>query len=72
MLQGQESPVFLYSRPNDSLNLNNYLVEVTKANGNVPQLQGNPPPDRLDAMAAEIKELRKAVEELAKVLKDRK
>jgi hypothetical protein len=45
-------------------------VDSTKTTG--PQAQVNPLSDRLDGMAAEIKELRKVVEELGKMLKDRK
>ena len=74
LIQGQPSTLLLDLVPNDTLYLSNYYSDLTKVNGNanMPQLQMKPLSDRLDGMSAEIKELRKAVEELGKVLKDRK
>jgi membrane-associated protease RseP (regulator of RpoE activity) len=71
LLQGQEWPVYFYSNPNpnDTVYLGTQFVDINKA---APQPQANPVSDRLDGMAAEIKELRKVIEELGKVLKDRK
>ncbi len=70
VLQGQESPILLHSKPDDTLYLGNQLLDLSKTTVLQPQM--NPLSDRLDGMAAEIKELRKVVEEPGKVLKDRK
>jgi membrane-associated protease RseP (regulator of RpoE activity) len=70
VLQGKDSPVLFYTKPEDTLLLGNYYADLAKTNPN--STKANPIPDRLDAMAAEIKELRKVVEELGKALKDRK
>jgi len=74
LIQGQPSTVLLDYGPNNMLYLSDDYYDLSKANGvaNLPQLQVKPLPDRLDGMAAEIKELRKTVEELGKLLRDRK
>ena len=74
VIQGQPSSILLDYGPNITPNLSYSFTDFSMANGaaNMPQSQAKPLSDRLDSMASEIKELRKAVEELGRVLKDRK
>jgi hypothetical protein len=70
VVQGPEAPVTLsYELTRQPVWLN-YLADQKHAQASQPQV--DPLANRMDSMAAEIKELRKLIEELGKTLKERR